>query len=178
MMWNSPVGGSGAETVGSGAGGAPELPHLGDDGQPSRDYLGQLARRLRWVRVCCGDWSRVTGPSVTVGHGMTAVFLDPPYSAEAERDMGCYAVDSGTVAHNVRAWCEQNGGDRRLRICLSGYAGEGHEALEARGWRVHSWKAHGGYENQSTSEDGPSNNCRRERLWFSPHCVENQRELF
>ena len=28
-------------------------------------YLRQLAARLERVRVCCGDWTRVTGPSVT-----------------------------------------------------------------------------------------------------------------
>ena len=153
-----------------------QLPHLGDDGRGLRDYLGQLAQRLRWVRVCCGDWSRIMGPTVTVGHGITAVFLDPPYSSEANRDMGCYAVDCGKIAHDVRKWCEDNGDDPRLRICLAGYEGEGHEALVRKGWRVQAWKASGGYENQSHG-DAPGN-CRKERLWFSPGCIRKQEEMF
>ena len=153
-----------------------KLPHLGDDGRGLRDYLGLLAQRLRWARVCCGDWSRICGPMVTVGHGTTAVFLDPPYSTEAGRDMGCYAVDCGRVAHEVRAWCEEWGQDTRMRIVLAGYEGEGHETLEKSGWRVESWKAHGGYENQAKGI--ASENCKRERLWFSPHCVERQGKLF
>ena len=163
---------------GDGQGVNRKRPHLGGDGRGLRDYLSGLATRLRYVRVCCGDWSRITGPTVTVGHGTTGVFLDPPYSAEAGRDIGCYSVDCGKVAHKVREWCEQVGSDNRMRICIAGYEGEGHESLEKLGWRVVAWQASGGYENQSTSEDGPSNNCKRERLWFSPHCVENQKELF
>ncbi len=163
---------------GDGQGVNRKRPHLGGDGQGLRDYLGQLAQRLRWVRVCCGDWSRITGPAVTVSHGVTAVFLDPPYSAEAGRDMNCYAVDCGKIAHEARAWCEQWGVDSQMRICLAGYAGEGHEALEKLGWRVFEWKAAGGYENQANGDDGPSGNCRKERLWFSPHCVEGQMKLF
>ena len=47
-------------------------------------YMRELAERLRKVRVCCGDWSRVCGPSVTIKHGITGVFLDPPYADEAD----------------------------------------------------------------------------------------------
>lgn len=107
-----------------------------------------------------------------MGHGVTAVFLDPPYSSQANRDMGLYAVDSGSVAHDVRKFCEQWGDDSRMRICLAGYAGEGHEILEQKGWRVVEWKAAGGYENQAGGER--SGNCKKERLWVSPHCVEGQ----
>lgn len=46
-------------------------------------------------------------------------------------------------------------------------AGE-HDALEAAGWRVHAWQASGGYGNRSKRG---KQNARRERLWFSPHCV-------
>ena len=120
----------------------------------------------------------MTGPTVTVGHGTTAIFLDPPYSAEAGRDMNCYAVDSGSVAHDARKFCEEWGNDSRMRICLAGYSGEGHEVLEKSGWRVQAWKASGGYENQAIGDAGPSGNCRKERLWFSPHCVEGQGQLF
>jgi site-specific DNA-adenine methylase len=36
--------------------------------------------RLRRVRVCCGDWTRVLGRSATECIGVTGVFLDPPYA--------------------------------------------------------------------------------------------------
>ena len=42
-------------------------------------WLRELTARLRRVRVCCGDWSRVTGDSVTWRNGLTGVLLDPPY---------------------------------------------------------------------------------------------------
>jgi DNA adenine methylase len=41
-------------------------------------YFEALAARLRRVRVCCGDWMRILGPSATTKIGTTAVFLDPP----------------------------------------------------------------------------------------------------
>jgi DNA adenine methylase len=48
-------------------------------------YLRELAARLRNVRVCCGSCDQICGPSVTFKHGITGVFLDPPYADEAER---------------------------------------------------------------------------------------------
>ena len=162
-----------------------QLPHLGDAGRGERGYgcpstepatpedeiypyFRALAARLRRVRVCCGDWSRVCGPTPTVKQGLTAVFLDPPYD-QNERDGELYAVET-PVAADVRAWCLENGADKRLRIALCGYAGEGHEALEAAGWSVVAWKARGGYGSQGTGTDGRENS-RRERVWFSPHCL-------
>lgn len=133
------------------------------------DWFGRLRDRLRTVRVCCGDWARVcTSESVTTRLGLTGVFLDPPYSAEAGRKDEIYSVDSATVAHDVRAWCLERGQDKQMRIALCGYAGEGHEELEAHGWSVVAWKAAGGYGNRS--EVGKAN-ANKERLWFSPHCV-------
>ena len=52
--------------------------------------------------------------------GIAGVFLDPPYSDEV-RQGGLYAVDSGTVANDVRAWCEANRDNPRYRIVLAGY---------------------------------------------------------
>jgi site-specific DNA-adenine methylase len=132
-------------------------------------YLRRLAARLERVRVCCGDWSRVTGPSVTWKHGVTAVFLDPPYSAEAGRDNQIYSTDSGTVAHDVRQWCLENGDNPLLRIALCGYSDEGHEALEQHGWHAHAWKANGGYGSQGKGRGRA--NKHREVIWFSPHCL-------
>lgn len=129
-------------------------------------WFAALSARLRRVRVCCGDWSRVLKPSVTVGHGLTGVLLDPPYGVE-DRAM-VYNHDSLALAPAVRAWCAAHGDDPKLRIALCGYDGE-HNELEARGWDVQAWKAMGGYGNQS---GGKNDNAKRERIWFSPHCLQ------
>jgi DNA adenine methylase len=151
-----------------------QLVHLGDAGQgvnrqlvELEDYFQQLADRLRHVRVCCGDWSRVMGDSVTRRHGKAAILLDPPYS-HAVRDNNLYRVEDDCAAA-VRKWCAANGDDKQLRIALCGYAGEGHEELEEMGWRVLAWKASGGYESQGKERTG---NAAKERIWFSPHCLQ------
>jgi DNA adenine methylase len=130
-------------------------------------YLRQLAARLERVRVICGDWTRVTGPSVTWKHGVTAVFLDPPYS-QSERHAQLYSTESD-VAADVRQWCLENGDNPLLRIALCGYSGEGHEVLEAHGWHAHAWKANGGYGSQGKGRGRA--NKHREVIYFSPHCL-------
>jgi DNA adenine methylase len=154
--------------------GCRQLVHLGDAGRGVKrqlveleDYFQQLADRLRHVRVCCGDWSRVMGDSVTRRHGKAAILLDPPYS-HAVRDNNLYRVEDDCAAA-VRKWCAANGDDKQLRIALCGYAGEGHEELEEMGWRVLAWKASGGYESQGKERTG---NAAKERIWFSPHCLQ------
>jgi len=160
-----------------------KLVHLGDAGrgvnrkrEDHREslfaYLRLLAERLRHVRVCCGDWTRVMGETVTAGHGVTGVFLDPPYADEAERDADLYRLDDGSVAHAVREWALDHGDDRRYRICLAGYEGE--HAMP-KSWACIEGKdgSGGGYGNQA--KDGYKN-AHRERLWFSPHCLTPARE--
>jgi DNA adenine methylase len=145
-----------------------QLPHLGDAGMGDGghyDYLHVLAARLRRVRVCCGDWRRVLGPTPTTKLGPTGVLLDPPYADTAGRDGDLYARDSLTVAHDVREWAIAHGDDPKMRIALCGYEGE-HVMPES--WSCVPWKAKGGYASQA-SHDNP--NARRERIWFSPHCI-------
>jgi DNA adenine methylase len=155
-----------------------QLPHLGNAGTgdiasdrtlgtPVREYLGLLAGRLRRVRVCCGDWSRVCGPSPTFKHGITGVLLDPPYAGEADRQEGLYATDSLTVAHAVREWAIENGDNRLMRIALCGYDGE-HDMPDT--WECVAWKACGGYGSQGEARG--RKNAGRERIWFSPHCLK------
>jgi DNA adenine methylase len=132
-----------------------------------QSYFNALAERLRDVRVCCGDWSRVCGPTPTVSNGLTGVFLDPPYAYDTGRDPDCYTVDSANVANAVRAWCLERGNDSRMRIVLAGYDGE-HNDLEREGWRVVAWSGHGGYAGQRRY--GVNTNRHKERLWASPHC--------
>jgi len=144
-----------------------QRPHLGNAGRGDfiRDWFRALSERLRGVRVCSGDWSRVCGDSVTTKHGLTAVFLDPPYSAEANRDRALYSTEDLSVAHDVRRWALERGNDRLYRICLAGYEGE----HEMPGWTALPWKARGGFGSQG--EGRGRENAAREVLWFNPHCL-------
>ena len=151
-------------------------PHLGNAGRGElHEYMAALAERMRRVRVCCGDWSRVCGPTPTVKQGLTGVVLDPPY-LQTERYSELYAIETN-VSAAVRQWCIEMGGDKRIRIALCGYEGEGHEELEALGWDVFDWKARGGYGSQGNGTDGVDN-AKRERIWFSPHCLRPAGESY
>lgn len=158
-----------------------QLVHLGDAGRGVNrqradllTYFAGLADRLRGVRVCCGDWSRVCGPTPTIKMGLTGVFLDPPYADTAKRTGDLYSKDSLSVAHDVREWAIQWGDHPEMRIALCGYEGE-HEMPGS--WDCVAWKAKGGYGSQG---DGDNPNARRERIWFSPNCLkpETRRPLF
>ena len=144
-----------------------KIPHLGDAG---RGQFAGLSERLRRVRVACGDWSRVMGDSVTWCHGVTGVLLDPPY----DDGEAMYSAGGQGIAADVRAWCAEHGNNPMLRIALCGYEGD----PEPVGWTKVAWKAHGGYGSQR--KDGTNDNARRERIWFSPHCLGagEQLELF
>jgi hypothetical protein len=142
--------------------------HQGRASASMRDWFDSLQARLRRVRICCGDWTRVLGPSVTWKNGITGILLDPPYSAEEGRDMDLYSVDDGTVAHAVRAWCLTHGDHPSLRIVLCGY-GEGHDALLEAGWRKQRWVAPPGMSN--LGQERRNDNRYRETLWLSPHCL-------
>ena len=150
-----------------------KLPHLGNAGRGVHrtsfsiyELFHELSERFRRVRVCCGDWTRVLGPTPTVKNGLTGIFLDPPYSADANRDNELYAVESVVVAHTVREWAIVHGDNPLLRIALCGYEGEYDMPID---WVCMKWKATGGYESQGGASAGE--NCRRERIWFSPHCI-------
>lgn len=159
--------------------------HLGDAAPPHRCtkcgdggcgllcWMHALADRLRRVRVCCGDWSRVCGPTPTYLNGLTGVFLDPPYSADAGRDGDMYTVEDLTVAHSVREWAVENGKNPLMRIVLCGYEGE-HDMPPS--WRVVEWSASGGYARLGSGRG--SVNRHRERLWLSPHCASVGGGLF
>lgn len=138
------------------------------DGTPRRAYImewfGKLHDRMRDVRVTCGDWQRVCKDSVTTRHGLTAVFLDPPYTKGA---MDYAAGGVGTALPlEVQAWCAENGQNPLLRIVLCGHAGE-HDALLAHGWHLRTWTARKGYAQTEEA----CQNSQDETLWCSPHCV-------
>lgn len=129
------------------------------------EYLTELAARLRPVTVLCGDWRRAVTPTLTWRQGLTAILLDPPYADTAGRDPNLYAEESLSVAHDVREWAIANGEDPRLRIALCGYAGE-HVLPDS--WECVPWEANNGYANRGQKR---GINRRRERIWFSPHCL-------
>ena len=147
-----------------------KLPHLGNAGKghPRRAYImewfGKLHDRLRDVRVTCGDWSRVVKDSVTTRHGLTGLFLDPPYTLGA-MDYAAGGV-GGDLAREVQAWCAANGNNPLLRIVLCGHAGE-HDALIEEGWHTRTWTARKGY----ALTDVAVANSASETIWCSPHCV-------
>jgi site-specific DNA-adenine methylase len=155
-----------------------QLPHLGNAGRGERlaDYFGLIRDRIKNVRVCCGDWTRVCGdtPLFPVGRGkggsVTAVFLDPPYADTAGRDADLYRKEDLTIAHAVREWALSKEDDTRIRIALCGYEGE---HIMPNSWDCVEWKAAGGYGGQSKDHDNP--NARKERIWFSPSCVSPRR---
>ena len=138
------------------------------------EYFDALCERLRRVRVCCGDWTRVLGPAVTTCNGNTAIFLDPPY-CQTERDAKIYSVESN-VSALVRAWALENGDNPKLKLALCGYQGE-HEM--PANWECVAWKANGGYGAKGSGRGAA--NRHRERIWFSPGCFRpshSQIELF
>jgi DNA adenine methylase len=154
-----------------------QLPHLGNTGkgvnrkQFLTEWFGELQARLHETRVACGDWSRVCGPSVLrSAGGVTGVFFDPPYDLTMRSAV--YANESGCAA-DVMKWCAANGHDKDLRIVLAGYDGE-HNVLEQHGWLVHAWKSAGGFGG-GMGKRGDENSSK-ERLWFSPHCLDHQRQ--
>ena len=126
------------------------------------DIFAALSERLRHVRVACGDWSRICTPAVTYRHGLTAVFLDPPYDGFE----GLYgATEAGEpLSAKVRAWALEHASRKDMRLALCGYEGE----HDLPGWECVPWKAKGGYSNQA---EGENENAKRERLWFSPACL-------
>lgn len=158
-----------------------KLPHLGDAGQGVNrqlphlsagqgrsqyinEWFSSLKGRMRDVRVACGDWRRVLTESVTTRHGVTGIFLDPPYT-KGNMDYAAGGV-GGKISIAVRQWCASNGDNNKLRIVLCGHAGE-HDALLANGWHTRKWTARKGY----AITDRAVNNSASETLWCSPHCI-------
>lgn len=151
-------------------------------------YMQALQERLRRVRVVCGDWGRIMGPSVTYKIGMTGIFLDPPYHADAGRAEGLYAVDDLQVSAQVREWCLAEMDEKvkgrvvwsgpryrhpKLRIALCGYEDE-HGPFMPDDWEMVAWKTNGGYGNQNSQGNV---NGGKERIWFSPNCLRQKEDI-
>ena len=175
--------------IGSGwcSGNGPHRPHLGNGHWQSErkatrealsSYLHDLHDRLRRVRVCCGDWSRVVTRGALAYGASVGVFLDPPYLGDV-RTADLYSTDDHTIAHQVREWALANGDDPRLRIVLAGYGPE-HDHLMPDTWRRVRWSASVAYQTTSsaTTAGGNQDNRHQEVLWLSPHCLNNTPSLF
>jgi len=166
-------GGMGVHAIG-------QIPHVGDGGADLSEpyntniykWFRALSERLRYVRVVCGDWTRVCGGKWQEKCGTCGIFFDPPYSDKAERKSDLYNEDDLDVAHKVRDWCIERGGNKTYRIVLAGYFEE-HEELLNYGWTYHSWKAHGGYANIGNGDTAGKENKHKETLFFSPHCISS-----
>jgi DNA adenine methylase len=151
-----------------------QIPHLADKGKGVHatghggiyGWFARLSERLRRVRVVCGDWARICGGDWQDNNWPTVgCFFDPPYS-DGKRDKRLYHRESMTVAQDVATWCLKRGKRKNYRIVLAGYEGE-HDQLLDTGWRVHAWKAGGGYAKLGNGKA----NRHRERLFISPHCL-------
>jgi hypothetical protein len=155
-----------------------QIPHLGDAGRGVQEpytwgiyeWFRALSERMRKVRVVCGDWSRVCGGQWQDKIGEVGIFMDPPYSKEAERKSDLYTEDCLEVAHKVREWCIPRGKQKTYRIALAGYYEEHKELLE-KGWFCKKWSANGGYSHVSGNDD--SKNRHKETIFYSPNCFRN-----
>ena len=156
------------------------LPALGETGravhaiaaEPTRLWIERLAARLRRVRVCCGDFSRVLSPAALAVSGAAkesttvGVMLDPPYAVGSH----LYGSEGhASVAAEAATWAAQAATEHPdWRIVFCGHEGE-HDAV-LQGWRIVAWDPSkagfnsGGYGRKN-------GNPQRERLWLSPACL-------
>lgn len=165
------TGGMGVHAIG-------KRPHISHGGkgvhaahnQNIYDWFNRLSARLRFVRVVCGDWTRVCGGNWQDKVGVCGMFFDPPYGIE-DRDTSIYHHDSTSVAADVMAWCAERGANERYRIVLAGYE-EYQTLVDKHGWTSESWKANGGYANTTSGASRGKENRKREMLYYSPFCCK------
>ena len=124
------------------------------------DVFRALQKRLRYTIIRAGDWRQILMKSFFArGNGITAVFLDPPYSKKSGRsNTKLYRIDDFQVAHDAAKWAIEHGDDHRFRI---GFCGLKDEHKFPKSWEEFAWVNKGG--RQGTRD--------RERIWFSPHCL-------
>ena len=109
---------------------------------------------------------------------MSASAAETRKAADRSANQADDAADGGgrlslTVANDVREWAIAQGDDSRIRIALCGYEGE-HAMPET--WECVAWKAQGGYGSQG--ENRARENSAKERIWFSPHCLQGNQSVF
>lgn len=137
------------------------------------DWFNILQNRLKKVRVCCGDWSRVVTPSVTyknknVGkNGFVGVFLDPPYLVENREDK-LYRIETN-VFNDVCEWALINSNNPKMRIAVCGYEGDFEFPAD---WTIFNWSTTGGFSSLAKDKQRGKDNSKKETIWFSPNCLK------
>ena len=152
-----------------------QRPHVGDGGKNTNiyDWFNELSQRLRYVRVVCGDWTRVCGGNWQDNMGVCGMFFDPPY---ADKDRAAvYHKEDFNVAKDVEKWVLERGANPRYRIVVAGYDTEYRSLIDA-GWREEKWKTGGGYAHTSNNKTQGDTNRHREVLLYSPHCLNMEAE--
>lgn len=153
----------------AGTGISRKIPHLGDAGKGiSREgYINTLLAHyvdyLQHARITCGDWARICkSKSVTTAHGVTGIFLDPPYEVGGDlyADNGCF--------QDVVNWAASESQNPKLRMVLAGYFDPKTSEILA-GWECIRWKQRGGY--------GGGKNADQETIWVSPQCATKEATL-
>lgn len=128
-------------------------------------WMQDLALKFRHATILCDDWMKCVKETVLAKMAPpVAIFLDPPYSGDL-RDKDIYRKEDLDVSADVRAWCIENGNNPDLRIALCGYEGE-HEMPPD--WEVVEWTAPAGFASAARAKE----NRKKERIWFSPHCLK------
>jgi hypothetical protein len=134
------------------------------------EWFKLLQSRLKRVRICCGDWSKVVTPAVSFKNkglspnDITAIFLDPPYEMKDRSKV--YKEDSD-IYSKVCEWAILNGDNSKLRIAVCGY--EGYKFPDS--WKEVSWQTNGGLANQGLPDSRGKINSKKEKIYFSPHCI-------
>ena len=133
------------------------------------EWFQVLQKRLRRVRVACGDWKRIVTPSITFQNKgirkdkMTGVFLDPPY--EISNRYKIYNKETD-VYKEVCEWAVANGDNPKMRIVVCGYDGS---FTFPDSWKEYAWETNGGMANMG--EGRGRDNAKKERIYFSKYCL-------
>jgi len=127
------------------------------------------SHRMQRVRIMQGPWQRCVssrGRMCGFSSHEVGVYLDPPYT---DGTMDTYGErHDATPALESAQWAVEHGDDPAMRIIYSGYEG----TVEFPDtWRVIEWKASEGYGR--TGGTTGRENAHRERLWLSPHCLDD-----
>lgn len=137
------------------------------------EWFKILQNRMKKVRICCGDWSRVVTPAVTYKNksltkkGMVGVFLDPPYLVENREDK-LYRIETN-VFLDVCKWAIDNGSNPKMRIAVCGYDGDFEFPND---WEAFNWQTGGGFSSFAKEEERGKINSKKEVIWFSPQCLK------
>lgn len=132
--------------------------------------------RMQRARILQGPWERCVSSRsrmcIDATQGPTGIYLDPPY---ADGDNTTYGEEHTQAPALASAqWAIEHGDDPQYRIIYSGYEGT---VSFPDSWRVVEWKTVGGYGNAGNGNG--AKNKSRERLWLSPHCLDDmQCKLF